>query len=98
MVAGSDLAGIKELLAGNPYRVPLNAYLVSDLRVITYEGRVRIWYYIVEDDHTVYLQNVTIAGVSPTEPFLPCVIIDLHRQRVVANPDCALERMAMNLR
>lgn len=62
MVAGSDLAGIKQLLAENPRRVPLNADFVSDLRVITYQGRVRIWYYIVEDDRTVYLERVTIVG------------------------------------
>lgn len=65
MVAGSDLAGIKRLLAVDPYRVPLNASLVSDLRVITYEGRVRIWYYVVEDDGAVYLERVTIARTGP---------------------------------
>ncbi len=61
MTAGSDLAGIKLLLAQNPYRVPQNADLISDLRVITYQRTVRIWYSVVEDDRIVYLENVTIA-------------------------------------
>ena len=61
MVSGSGLAGIKQILATDPYVVPLNADVVSDVRVITYGGKVRIWYYIVEDDRIVYLERVTIA-------------------------------------
>ena len=61
MVSGSGLAGIKQILATDPYVVPLNADVVSDVRVITYVGKVRIWYYIVEDDRIVYLERVTIA-------------------------------------
>ncbi len=59
MFGGFDLAAIKEQLARDPYRVPPNAGLISDLRVITYERRVRIWYCIVEDDRIVYLERVT---------------------------------------
>ncbi len=49
MVAGSDWAGIKQQLAENPRRVPLHTDFVSDRRVITYAGKVRIWRCIMEN-------------------------------------------------
>ena len=62
MDTGPLLMDIKAALERDPHQVAPIAALASDLRVITYDGKVRIWYCIVEDDRAVYLERVTEIG------------------------------------
>ena len=62
MVAPSDLLFIKMLLAQQPYSGRWQPDTPYDSRTIALARVFEIGYYVVEDDHAVYLDSISFVG------------------------------------
>ena len=56
------LLAFRRRLEENPYFVPAQRGLPSDLRVFSVNPNVDLWYSIVEDDRIVYMETVITTG------------------------------------
>lgn len=56
------LLALRRRLEENPYFVPAQRGLPSDLRVFPVNRNVDLWYSIVEDDRIVYMEAVITSG------------------------------------
>ncbi len=62
MVDPATLIQFREWLAQDPYITPRRPNAPANLRQIALNPRVQLWYSIIEDDRTVWLESVRIVG------------------------------------